>query len=68
MTDEGDAAAPQEQEPDQADDVAEPQDTAVVEDADGGEADGEDADPVLIAATGLGVDGEHGPLFSDVDL
>ncbi|GAB5894242.1 hypothetical protein OKHIL_00490 [Mycolicibacterium mageritense] len=68
MTDEGDAAAPQEQEPDQAGDVAEPQDTAVVEDADGGEADGEDADPVLIAATGLGVDGEHGPLFSDVDL
>jgi ABC-type cobalamin/Fe3+-siderophores transport system ATPase subunit len=27
-----------------------------------------DADPPLITAKGLGVDGEHGPLFSDVDL
>ena len=27
-----------------------------------------DADPPLITATGLGVDGEHGPLFSGVDL
>ncbi|HTI77470.1 MAG TPA: hypothetical protein VL634_20895, partial [Mycobacterium sp.] len=27
-----------------------------------------DADPPLITAKGLGVDGEHGPLFSGVDL
>jgi ABC-type cobalamin/Fe3+-siderophores transport system ATPase subunit len=27
-----------------------------------------DTDPPLIVATGLGVDGEHGPLFSGVDL
>ena len=27
-----------------------------------------DTDPPLIVATGLGVNGEHGPLFSDVDL
>lgn len=26
------------------------------------------APPTLITATGLGVDGEHGPLFSDIDL
>ncbi|UQX10955.1 hypothetical protein [Candidatus Mycobacterium methanotrophicum] len=26
------------------------------------------APPMLITATGLGVDGEHGPLFSDIDL
>jgi ABC-type Mn2+/Zn2+ transport system ATPase subunit len=25
-------------------------------------------EPTLITATGLGVDGEHGPLFSDIDL
>lgn len=27
-----------------------------------------EADPALITADGLGVDGEHGPLFSDIDL
>jgi ABC-type Mn2+/Zn2+ transport system ATPase subunit len=27
-----------------------------------------DAAPALITAVGLGVDGEHGPLFSDIDL
>jgi ABC-type Mn2+/Zn2+ transport system ATPase subunit len=27
-----------------------------------------DSVPTLITATGLGVDGEHGPLFSDIDL
>lgn len=30
--------------------------------------DAGDAAPVLITARGLGVDGEHGPLFADVDL
>ncbi len=27
-----------------------------------------ESEPTLITATGLGVDGEHGPLFSDIDL
>jgi hypothetical protein len=27
-----------------------------------------ESEPALITATGLGVDGEHGPLFSDIDL
>ena len=27
-----------------------------------------DHDPVVISAAGVGVDGEHGPLFSGVDL
>jgi ABC-type Mn2+/Zn2+ transport system ATPase subunit len=31
-------------------------------------ATGTDSVPTLITATGLGVDGEHGPLFSDIDL
>lgn len=30
--------------------------------------DTESAEPALITATGLGVDGEHGPLFSGIDL
>lgn len=30
--------------------------------------DGPDAAPPVITARGLGVDGEHGPLFSDIDL
>ncbi|MHC9291694.1 hypothetical protein ACRCUN_04460 [Mycobacterium sp. LTG2003] len=32
------------------------------------EGDEADVIPALISASGLGVDGEHGPLFSDVDL
>jgi hypothetical protein len=27
-----------------------------------------ESEPTLITAAGLGVDGEHGPLFSDIDL
>lgn len=58
MADAADAAAPEEpEEPTSSEDTQETEDT-----------DTADADPALITASGLGVDGEHGPLFSGVDL
>lgn len=49
-----------------ADADTEAADNAAPEDAE--DTESADAAPALITAAGLGVDGEHGPLFSDVDL
>jgi ABC-type cobalamin/Fe3+-siderophores transport system ATPase subunit len=43
-------------------------DAADEQDAEAPKEPSDTAPPPLITATGLGVDGEHGPLFSDIDL